>query len=46
MLAPLRASDLDEFKVKRQAVFEFTRKPEVTRSGGRVTITFTDMPDG
>ena len=34
------ASDLDEFKVKREAVFEFAQKPVVTRQGDRVTITF------
>ena len=34
------ASDLDEFKVKREAVFEFLQKPQVTREGDRVTITF------
>ena len=37
---PLIASDLDEFKVKRQQVFEFTQKPAVTRDGDTVTITF------
>jgi len=35
------ASDLDEFKIKRQAVFEFTQKPKITRDGDKVTITFT-----
>ncbi len=41
LLAPgARAAAVDEFKVKRQAVFEFTQKPRVTRSGDRVTITF------
>jgi hypothetical protein len=30
----------EEFKVKRQAVFEFAEKPRVTRDGDRVTISF------
>ncbi len=34
------APDLDEFKVKRHEVFEFARKPQVKRSGDRVTIRF------
>ena len=34
------ASALDELKVKREAVFEFARKPIVTREGDRVTIEF------
>jgi len=34
------ASDLDEFKVKREAVFEFAQKPAVTRRGDRVEIRF------
>ncbi len=34
------ASDLDEFKVKREPVFEFTEKPKVTRDGDKVTISF------
>jgi len=36
----LAASDLDEFKVKREAVFEFAKKPSVTRAGDTVTIAF------
>ena len=40
-LAPsLHATGLDEFQVKRQAVFEFARKPTVTRKGDQVTIAF------
>jgi hypothetical protein len=35
------ASDLDEFKVKRQAVYEFTEAPKVTRNGDRIAIAFT-----
>lgn len=31
---------LDEWKVKREQVFEFTQKPQVTRNGDNVTITF------
>jgi hypothetical protein len=38
---PARAADLDEFKVKREEVFEFTEKPKVSRQGDRVTISFT-----
>jgi len=44
LIVPLRAalggSDLDEFKVKREAVFEFAQKPVVTRQGDRVEIDF------
>jgi len=35
------ADDLDEFKVKRDAVFEFTRKPTVTREEDHFVIRFT-----
>ena len=38
--AGLEASDLEEFKVKREAVFEFTERPSVTRDSDRVTIAF------
>jgi hypothetical protein len=34
------AEGVDEFKVKRQETFEFTRAPEITRSGDRLTIRF------
>ena len=34
-------SDTDEFRIKREAVFEFAERPSVTRSGDRVGITFT-----
>ena len=34
------AADVDEFKVKRENVFEFVEKPTVTRAGGKVTIAF------
>jgi len=34
------ASDLDEFRVKREQVFAFAQKPVVTRDGDRVTIAF------
>ena len=33
-------SDLDEFKVKREQVFAFSRKLEVTRAGDKITIRF------
>ena len=33
-------SDLDEFKIKRQEVFEFTKKPSLKRNGDRVEIAF------
>ena len=36
----LFAADIDEFKVKRQEVFEFAEKPTVKREGDTVTITF------
>jgi len=39
--ASAMASGLDEFRVKRQQVFEFTQKPTVTRRGDAVTIAFT-----
>jgi len=35
-----RASGFDEFKVKREQVFEFTQKPAARRHGDRVSITF------
>lgn len=34
------AADLDEFKVKRQEIFEFAQKPAVSRQGDRVEIRF------
>jgi len=34
------ASDLDEFTVKREAVFVFAQKPHVMRNGDQVTIRF------
>jgi len=40
LASTLQASDLDEFKVKRQAVYKFTQKPKVSRDGDRVTISF------
>ncbi len=36
-----RAGDYDEFKVKRQAIYEFAAAPAVSRRGDKVTITFT-----
>ena len=40
LVIPARAADLDEFKVKREAVFEFAEKPVVTRQGDQVTVRF------
>ncbi|MEX0702250.1 MAG: hypothetical protein WD069_09160 [Planctomycetales bacterium] len=34
------ASDLDEFRVKREEVFEFAAKPQVTLDGDHATISF------
>ncbi len=34
------AADLDEFKVKREEVFEFAQRPQVARDGDKVTIRF------
>ncbi|MCK6470541.1 MAG: hypothetical protein L6R28_02235 [Planctomycetes bacterium] len=34
------ASDLDEFKVKREQVFEFAQQPAVTRNGDHIVVTF------
>ena len=41
LASTLQASDLDEFKVKRQAIYEFTQKLKVSRDGDTVTIRFT-----
>jgi hypothetical protein len=35
-----RAADIDELKVKREAVFEFVQKPVVTRIGDHITVAF------
>lgn len=35
-----RAAGQDEFRVKREAVFEFAKKPVVVREGDRVAIAF------
>jgi hypothetical protein len=40
LLPAARAADADEFKIKREEVFEFAQKPAVTRQDDRVTITF------
>lgn len=37
---PLNASDLDEFKIKRETVFKFERKPVVTRKTEGAAIAF------
>jgi hypothetical protein len=34
------ASDLDEFRVKRESVFAFAQKPTVTRRGDRIEMRF------
>jgi hypothetical protein len=34
------SADIDEFKVKRQEVYEFTERPAITRDGDKVTIRF------
>ena len=39
--AQATASDLDEFKIKREAVFEFASPPTVTPSGDALAIAFT-----
>jgi hypothetical protein len=42
LTAAARAAEIPrEFKIARQAVFEFTKKPVVTRDGDKVRITFT-----
>jgi len=38
--ASAAASDLDEFKIKREQVFEFKQKPKLTRQGDHITIAF------
>ncbi len=35
------AADVDEFRVKRETVFEFAEKPRVARNGDNVSIRFT-----
>jgi hypothetical protein len=40
-VAGAAASGLDEFKVKREQVFEFAVKPSIARKGDNVTIKFT-----
>ena len=34
------SADIDEFKVKRQEVFEFTERPTANRDGDRISISF------
>ena len=34
------AAQVDEFKIKREAVFEFAAKPQVTRQGDAITVRF------
>jgi hypothetical protein len=38
--SPVPASDLDEFKVKRESVFEFAQKPVISRKGDQVEVRF------
>ena len=38
--ATFASSIPDEFRIKREAVFEFVRKPTVTREGDTVTVMF------
>jgi hypothetical protein len=40
LCATVHGSDLDEFKIKRAEVFEFSEKPTIERSGKGATITF------
>ncbi|MEX0717829.1 MAG: hypothetical protein WD066_14640 [Planctomycetaceae bacterium] len=40
-LRPAEAADIDEFRIKRQEVFEFAEKPRIERDGDRVTVRFT-----
>ena len=35
------AADIDEYKIKREANFEFVSKPSLMRDGDQVTIRFT-----
>ena len=37
----IHSQALEEFKIKRESVFEFESKPKVTRNGDAVTIEFT-----
>lgn len=39
-LSILNAEENDEYKIKREEIYEFTTKPAVSRSGDKVTITF------
>ncbi|KKK80914.1 hypothetical protein LCGC14_2818730, partial [marine sediment metagenome] len=36
-----RAAGTDEFRIKRQAIFEFSERPTLTRQGDKTTIRFT-----
>jgi SMP-30/Gluconolactonase/LRE-like region len=40
LLSAASAAEIAEFKIKRQAVFEFASKPRVTRRGDRISIAF------
>ena len=38
--SPAQAAEFEEYRVKREAVFEFAEKPVVTRAGDTITIAF------
>ncbi len=40
-VAPAVAQEHEEFRIKREPVYEFTAEPRVTRDGDRVTIQFS-----
>ena len=40
-LSVASASDRDEFKIKREAVFAFSERPSIKRNGDRIEIRFT-----
>jgi hypothetical protein len=40
VFAASAVADLEEFRIKREAVFEFAQKPAVKRQGDRIEITF------
>jgi sugar lactone lactonase YvrE len=40
MAQAVLAGNVDEFRIRREQVFEFSEKPKVTRNGDQVTVTF------
>ncbi len=40
---PVQADDLEEFRIKREEVFEFTQQPEIERQGRGFRISFTSQ---